>query len=73
MVGLPTTEEELRMVLEIFKARKLQPGEGMLVNSQQGPRAPDLLIGLRAGLERGLFKHGPNGFIMLTEAGAAEI
>lgn len=73
MTELPTTDEELRMVLDIFKARKLQPGEGVLIKSQQGLRTSDIAIGLKAGMERGLFKNGPNGFIMLTEAGSAEI
>ncbi|HQT52546.1 MAG: hypothetical protein Q8N10_07665 [Phenylobacterium sp.] len=73
MAELPTADEGLRMVLDIFKARKLQPGEGMLLNSQQGLRTSGILIGLKAGMERGLFKNGPNGFVMLTEAGSAEL
>lgn len=72
MTDLNTTPEELRTVLGIFKARKLRPGEGILVGNHQGLKPSDISIGVRTGIERGMFRHGPNGFIMLTEAGSAE-
>ena len=75
MTELRTVDDDLRLVLEIFKARRLQAGEGILVNSasQTVARPADVASGLRAGLERGLFKHGANGFTILTEIGFAEL
>ena len=73
MTDLRTADDDLRLVLEIFKTRNLQAGEGMLLRRsdtcQTGDRSSDVANGLRAGVERGLIKHGPNGFMMLTEAG----
>lgn len=77
MTELPALDKELRLVLDIFKDRRLQSGEGLAVSSlataRGGLKAADVLNGLKAGVERGLLKNGPNGFIMLTEAGFAEL
>ena len=75
MTELRTVDDDIQLVLEVFKARRLQAGEAILVNSasQALARPADVASGLRAGLERGLFRHGANGFTVLTEIGFAEL
>ena len=79
MAALPTPEENARKVLNIYKHFGTRPGEGLLTQNflsgaeTQGLRNNDLLDGLRYGEENGWFEDGPNNFVLLTEAGFAEI
>ena len=79
MATLPTPEENARRVLNIYKHFGTRPGEGLLtqnfltVAANQGLSINDLLDGLRYGDEKGWVENGPNGFVLLTEAGFAEI
>ena len=79
MATLPTPEASARRVLNIYKHFGTRPGEGLLtqnflaVAENQGLHNNDLLDGLRYGDEKGWFENGPNGSVLLTEAGFAEI
>ena len=79
MATLPTPEENARKVLNIYKHFGSRPGGGLLTQNflaaavDQGLRTEDLLDGLRYGDDKGWFENDPNGFVLLTEAGFAEI
>lgn len=77
MVDWPSFENELQMVLGVFKDRGLRPGEGLsvssLATSQGGTKASFVVNGLRAGIDQKFLKNGPNGFVLLTEAGFVEL
>jgi hypothetical protein len=79
MATLPTPDENGRMVLSIYKHFGTRPGEGLMTQNflafitNNGLRNEDLLDGLRYGEEQGWFESGQNGFVLITEAGFAEI
>jgi hypothetical protein len=79
MATLPTPEESARRVLDIYKHFGTRPGEGLstqnflTVAANQGLCTDDLLDGMRYGDENDWFEDGPNGSVLLTEAGFAEI
>lgn len=79
MAALPTPEESARRVLDIYKHFGTRPGEGLstqnflAVAANRGLRTNDLVDGIRYGGENGWFEDGPNGSVLLTEAGFEEI
>ncbi len=79
MAELPTPEESARMVLNIYRGFGTRPGEGLMTQHfldgalKQGLNTQELLDGLVYGEGQGWFENGPNGLILLTEAGFKEI
>ena len=77
MADWPSFDEELKMVLGVFKDRGLRSGEGLsvssLATSRGGIKASFVVNGLKAGIEQKFLKNGPNGFVILTEAGFVEL
>jgi hypothetical protein len=79
MAVLATPEECARKVLRIYEHFGTRPGEGLstqnflAIAAVQGLRNDELIEGLRYGDEKGWFEDGPNGFVLLTKPGFAEI
>ena len=80
MATLPTPEENARKVLQIFKYFQTRPGGALGGNSIYTTAANwdcfhdgDLRDGLKYGQDNDWFEDGPNGGILLTESGYAEI
>jgi hypothetical protein len=78
MTSSRTPEENARHILGIFADSGRRPGEGFLPQAfkthlHNDFSAADLESGLQSGGEQGWFEKGSNGFILLTEAGFAEI
>lgn len=79
MATLPTTEEKVRMVLDIFKHfgtranEVLLPGNFVAAGVQKGFRNEDIADGLAEAKSRGLVEDTANGFIRLTDAGFDQV
>lgn len=79
MATLPTPEENARKVLQIFKDFRTRPGETLGRNSIYAIAAEknwpiaDMEEGIKYGQDNDWFEDGPNGGILLTESGYAEI
>jgi hypothetical protein len=79
MATLPTDDEKVRMVLDIFKHFGSRPGHALgaknftAVGAKAGLNMSDIADGIRVGGERGLFEDGPNNSVKLTDAGFAEM
>lgn len=79
MATLPTEDEKIRMVLDIFKHfgtrpnEVLMPGNLLAHATKNGWRSEDISDGLKKGADKGYFVDGPNGTIKLTDAGFAKV
>ena len=80
MATLPTPEENARKVLQIFKHFGTRPGKEETKASILTMAAKwdcfqdgDLGDGLQYGQDNDWFEDGPNGGILLTESGYAEV
>jgi hypothetical protein len=79
MATLPTDDDKLRIVLDIFKHFGTRPGEALRPNNivaaaaNMGLRMNDVTRGLEVGGERGYFENGQNKSIKLTDTGFAAV
>ncbi len=81
MAELPTADDNLEVVLNIFRDRGTRPGEVLpmgvfqdyLGQNLKTMRAADLNLGLQLGVNRGYFETTVPGFLRLTAAGYEKI
>ena len=81
MATLPLPEQCARNILSVFEYFNCRPGEGLqlgnltirLFSDPYNMRSSDIEKGLTYGGDRDWFENGPNGFILITEIGFAEI
>ena len=77
MATLLTTDEKVRIILDTYKRMGRKAGDtlsaGNFISAAINNRISnqDIVDGLRAGYDRGLFEDGPRGSVLLTEAGYA--
>jgi hypothetical protein len=79
MATLPTPAENARKILDIFGKFEVRPNEGLLLNvllanaHKFDLKNDDLAKGLEYGIDQGWFGEGQNNFVILTDAGFAEV
>jgi hypothetical protein len=79
MATLPSADDKLRQVLDIYQHFGTRPGEGlftqnfMAIAAKRGLRMTDIADGMELGVKLGYFDQGQNNVLILTEAGFAAI
>lgn len=74
-----TDAEKARLVLDVFAHFDTEPGEPMAagnllsIAAMNGWKTTDIADGYKHGVSLGWFADGPNGTVMITPAGFAEI
>ncbi len=78
MATLPSADDKLRQVLDMYKHFGTRPG-GLLTQNftavavNRGLRMTDIADGMKRGVELGYFDQGQNNSLILTEGGLAAI
>jgi hypothetical protein len=81
MAELPTADDNLEIVLGIFRDKGTRPGEVLpmgvfqeyLRRNLETMRAADLNVGIQLGCDQGYFERTGLGFLRLTQPGYEKI